>query len=65
KEYFGEEIHLYEMEGYGKYEIEFYSVDKAGNVEKGEGNDVYVYEEEEEIKATSSHAPLLLLRTQR
>ncbi|RLF52353.1 MAG: hypothetical protein DRN11_01275 [Thermoplasmata archaeon] len=65
KEYFGEEIHLYEMEGYGKYEIEFYSVDKAGNVEKVEWNDVYVYEEEEEIKTTSSHAPLLLLRTQK
>jgi len=52
------------MEGYGKYEIEFYSVGKAGNVEKVEWNDVYVYEEEEEIKATSSHAPLLL-RTQK
>ena len=65
KEYFGEEIHLYEMEGYGKYEIEFYSVDKAGNVEKVEWNDVYVYKEEEEIKTTSSNAPLLLLRTQK
>ena len=44
KEYYGEEIHLYELEGYGKYEIEFYSVDKKGNVEEMEWNDVYVYE---------------------
>ena len=45
REYFGEEIHLYEMRGYGKYEIEFYSVDRRGNVEEIEWNDVYVYEE--------------------
>ena len=44
KEYYGGEIHLYELEGYGKYEIEFYSVDKKGNVEEMEWNDVYVYE---------------------
>ena len=49
KEYFGEEIHLYELRGYGKYEIEFYAVDKSGNAEKVEWNDVYVYKSEDEI----------------
>jgi len=44
REYFGEEIYLYELGGYGKYEIEFYSIDKVGNEEKMEWNDVYVYE---------------------
>jgi len=49
KEYHGEELHLYEMRGYGKYEIEFYSVDRVGNIEELEWNDVYVYQSEEEI----------------
>ena len=45
KEYFGEAIYLYDLRGYGKYEIEFYSIDRRGNVEEMEWNDVYVYEE--------------------
>ena len=44
KEYYGENIYLYNLEGYGKYEIEFYSIDRVGNIEKVEWNDIYVYE---------------------
>jgi len=50
KEYYGEYINLAQLgesHGYsavGKYEIEFYSIDRAGNKEKMEWNDVYVYE---------------------
>ncbi|MBC7081682.1 MAG: DUF11 domain-containing protein, partial [Thermoplasmatales archaeon] len=43
KEYKGEKIYLFNLAGYGKYEIEFYSVDMAGNVEEIEYNDVVVY----------------------
>ena len=45
KEYYGENIDLYSMRGYGKYEIEFYAVDRVGNRETMEWNDVYVYED--------------------
>jgi len=50
KEYYGEYINLAQLgESYGysaagKYEIEFYSIDRAGNKEKMEWNDIYVYE---------------------
>ncbi|MEM2715911.1 MAG: hypothetical protein QW762_04300 [Candidatus Thermoplasmatota archaeon] len=43
KEYKGEKIYLFNLAGYGKYEIEFYSVDIAGNIEEIEYNDVIVY----------------------
>ena len=49
KEYHGENIYLYRIDSYGKYEIEFYSVDRAGNFEEWKWNDVYVYETEDEI----------------
>jgi len=51
KYYNGEYIDLaqlgekYGYSPYGKYEIEFYSIDKAGNRETWRWNDVYVYEE--------------------
>lgn len=45
KEYNNEKIYLYNLAGYGKYEIEFYSIDRDGNKEEMEWNDVYVYKE--------------------
>ncbi|MBC7129375.1 MAG: DUF11 domain-containing protein, partial [Thermoplasmatales archaeon] len=42
KEYKGEKIYLGNY-GCGKYEIEFYSIDLAGNIEEIEYNDVVVY----------------------
>jgi len=50
KEYYGEQINLAQLgeaHGYtavGKYEIEFYSIDRAGNKEDMKWNDLYVYE---------------------
>jgi len=50
REYYGEHIDLAQLgesHGYtatGKYEIEFYSIDRAGNREEMKWNDVYVYE---------------------
>jgi len=49
REYYGEYIDLAQLgesHGYspiGKYEIEFYSIDRAGNREEMRWNDVYVY----------------------
>ncbi|HEC82315.1 MAG TPA: DUF11 domain-containing protein, partial [Thermoplasmatales archaeon] len=48
KEYHGN-IYLYKLASYGKYEIEFYSIDRVENVEEWKWNDVYVYETEDEI----------------
>jgi uncharacterized repeat protein (TIGR01451 family) len=51
KLYNNKKIHLYSLRGYGKYEIEFYSIDRYGNQETVQWNDVYVYRDPSEIPA--------------